>query len=342
MSRYFSLYTSIALSWVCFSSCASLPKGHFGDSIPGVPDYKDEKNWAALPVRHDSADVVPVSTWTDGQASAAVDVFFLHPTTYTGKHGQNKWNCSVDDKKVNLRTDQYPIKYQASIFNAAAKVYAPRYRQAHLHSFFTRKKKDAEEALKLAYSDIRSAFQYYLKYYNQGRPFILAGHSQGTVHAKHLLQEFVDGKSLQHQLVVAYLAGYTVTTTEFKNIKPCLSPEETGCFCSWRTFKYGYVPRKLHFPEAGVVVTNPVTWSVNAPECSQEMQLGGVLRDFNKVYPQLVNTCIHEDLLWVNKPKFPGSFFFTSRNYHIADYNFFYADVRKNAQDRVKAFLGKG
>ena len=66
------------------------------------------------------------------------------------------------------------------------------------------------------------------------------------------------------------------------------------------------------------------------------------MKDFKKVYPGLVETCVHEDLLWVNKPKFPGSFLLTTKNYHIADYNFFYADIRHNAQVRVNAFLGKG
>lgn len=70
--------------------------------------------------------------------------------------------------------------------------------------------------------------------------------------------------------------------------------------------------------------------------------MGGVLKDFNKVYPRLVRTTVHEDLLWVNKPKFPWSFLLTKKNYHVADYNFFYADVRHNAQERVKAYLQKG
>ena len=73
--------------------------------------------------------------------------------------------------------------------------------------------------------------------------------------------------------------------------------------------------------------------------CSQDEQLGVYLRDFQKVYPNLVSAEVYEDLLWVNKPQFPGSFLLTTKNYHIADYNFFYADVRKNAQDSVKAYL---
>ncbi|MBP7239549.1 MAG: DUF3089 domain-containing protein [Saprospiraceae bacterium] len=342
MTRTVFQYFTIACICIGIASCASLPKGTFGNNIPDTPDYSNLKNWAALPTQRDSADAVPVAEWKDVQADAVVDVFYIHPTTYTGKHGENEWNASLDDTKLNLETDQYPIRYQASVFNGAGKIYAPRYRQAHLNCFFTDKKSDAGKALDLAYQDVRSAFSYYLQHFNNGRPFIIASHSQGTYHAKRLMREFVDGKPLQNQFVVGYLAGLTVPSDYFKTIHPCTNPEETGCFCTWRTFRNGYVPKKLHFPDSNIVVTNPVTWSQNQPECTQEFQLGGVLKDFKKVYPGLVETCVHEDLLWVNKPKFPGSFLLTTKNYHIADYNFFYADIRHNAQVRVNAFLGKG
>jgi hypothetical protein len=342
MKRTDFQYSIIAFICIGITSCASLPKGSFGEDIPKAPDYSNLKYWAALPTQIDSADAIPVAEWTDEQPNAADDVFFIYPTTYTGKRGQNEWNASTDDSKLNHQTDEYPIRYQASLFNGAGKVYAPRYRQAHLNCFFTDKHADATKALDLAYQDVRSAFQYYLEHFNHGRPFIIASHSQGTFHAKRLIREFIDGKPLQKQLIAAYLVGLTVPMDYFKNIRPCANPEETGCFCSWRTFKYGYIPKKLHFPDSNIVVTNPVSWSHNQEVCSNEMQLGGVLKDFKKVYPGLVETCVYEDLLWVNKPKFPGSFLLTTKNYHIADYNFFYADVRHNAQERVKAYLRKG
>lgn len=339
MSRVYAGLTGI-LFLLFLTSCATLPKGGFADAIPDAPDYKKINNWSALPTLHDSADCVPITAWHDEQPDARVDVFFVHPTTYVGKQGQKHWNASISDIKLNEGTDEFPIKYQASIFNGAGKIYAPRYRQAHLHSFFTKKTTDAYHALELAYDDVRTSFQYYLDHYNQGRPFIIASHSQGTFHAKRLLQDFVDGKPLQDQFVVAYLVGLTVPTDLYKNIKPCATPDETDCFCSWRTFREGYIPKKLHFPDTNIAVTNPVTWDASLPSCDDEFQIGGVLKDFEKIYPKLVCTSIHEDLLWVTKPKFPGSFLLLTKNYHVADYNFFYGDVRKNAQDRVKAFFG--
>jgi hypothetical protein len=333
--------TGILFLFILFTSCASVPKGSFGNHVSVATDYSLLKNWAALPFQKDSADAVPIHVWRDNQDSAEVDVFFLHPTTYTGHAGEKLWNADLEDNKVNLRTDKSSIRYQASIFNGAGKVYAPRYRQAHLKCYYTDKKADAAKAFDLAYQDVRSAFQYYLEHYNQNRPFIIASHSQGTDHAKRLILEEIDGKPVQDQLVVAYLVGFAVAENHFKNINPCRSPEETGCFCSWRTFKEGFIPPKIHYPDTNVLVTNPVTWDSTKPESEKSQQLGAILREFYKLYPALVETKIYKDLLWVNKPKFPGSFFLTTKNYHIADYNFFYADVRQNAMDRVHAFLLK-
>ena len=325
------------------TACASLPRGSFSSvSNSSSPDYSLTQNWAALPATKDSADAVPIPAWQDVQSNAAVDIFFIHPTTMTGRSGDHDWNGSLENTKLNLRTDRSAIRYQASLFNGAGKIYAPRYRQAHLNCFFTKhKKEDAANALELAYQDVKASFNYYLLHFNQGRPFIVAGHSQGSLHGARLLKEAIENTPYVARLVVAYLPGMPVKTDYFMSLKPCQHPEETGCYCSWRTFKRGYLPPKYHFPGSGIVVTNPVTWDVNKPRAGKDTQLGAVLRDFNEVLPHLVSTEVHEDLLWVNKPKFPWSFLFTRKNYHIGDYNFFYADVRQNAIARVNAYFQK-
>jgi len=195
--------------------------------------------------------------------------------------------------------------------------------------------------LDLAYEDVKSAFDYYMAHYNEGRPFIIAAHSQGTLHAAHLIKDEIENHPIQQLLIAAYIPGLPVKADYFKTIQPCRTPDETGCYCTWRTFRKGFVPKKYHLEGQDIVVTNPVTWSDSKKESEKQEQVGAVLRDFHKVWPALVETQIHEDMLWVNRPKFPGSFLFTTKNYHIADYNFFYADVRQNAQQRVKAYLNK-
>ncbi|HUR31452.1 MAG TPA: DUF3089 domain-containing protein [Saprospiraceae bacterium] len=341
MTKHLLSYLSYFIFACLLGSCTTIPKGHFGSVLLQEPDYSLNKYWAALPEVVDSADAVAIPEWKNVQATSPVDVFFIHPTSYIGKSGQNKWNADINDVKVNDDVDQAPIRYQATIFNGAGKVYAPRYRQAHLHAFFTKRKEDAKAALALAYKDVTKAFKYYLDHFNHGRPFIIAGHSQGSLHGSTLIKDFVDGTPLQKQLVVAYLPGWAIPKDFFQTIKPCTSPEETGCFNSWRTVKEGYLPRLLHMPGKNILVTNPVSWTLDPTPTRKEDQLGGILRDFNTMRTKLVSIRIYEDLLWSTKPDFPGAILLTKKNYHIADYNLFYADVRKNAQDRVRAYLEK-
>ena len=57
------------------------PAATFAETIaPPAPDYAKPEHWAALPDREDAADFTPGGV-SDGQASASVDVFFVHPTT---------------------------------------------------------------------------------------------------------------------------------------------------------------------------------------------------------------------------------------------------------------------
>ena len=156
-------------------SCA-VKHGHsYSTSVPSAPDYSLPNNWAALPEKIDMADQVPKGVLVTPQEDAQADVFFIHPTTYTGK--ADNWNASVEDVKLNEKTDETTILYQASIFNASGKVYAPRYRQAHLSTFRSEDKAAATQALQLAYQDVKRAFQYYLDHYNDKRPIIIAAHN---------------------------------------------------------------------------------------------------------------------------------------------------------------------
>ena len=176
-------------------------------------DYAKQENWAALPTMQDNADWTPKGL-QNLQDSAKADVFFIHPTTdVTGFKG----NAAIDDKSINRQTDNFPIKYQASVFNESCKVYAPRYRQAALNNFFSKNSERSQEAFDIAYKDVKAAFEYYLKNYNNGRPIIIAGHSQGSKHAQRLLREFFDGQPLQKQLMKLIQEAHINLLPTFQN-----------------------------------------------------------------------------------------------------------------------------
>jgi len=302
------------------------------------PDYSNLNYWAAHPFKYDPSDNVP-SGFKNKSKDSLADVFFIHPTTYTDEKMPMGWNADIDNKELNSKTDKSTILYQASVFNKYCRVFAPRYRQANLLAFYTKDKDRADAALDTAYADVRAAFIYYLKYYNHGRPIIIASHSQGTWHARRLLKEFFEDKPLQKQLVCAYIIGLPVFSNYFSELKPCVDSTETGCFISWRTFQEGYISPFVKQEKLKAYVTNPLSWTMDTTIEPSKLNKGSILRNFNKVIHGLVHAQIHGNILWVNKPKFFGSIFLKTKNYHIADYNLFYDNIRENTGTRINAFL---
>ncbi len=335
INRIFTLTLLAALFFLQSCSSHKPMNGAVQSNIPAAPDYSNLKYWAAHPDKKDFADSIPQgSDFKDEQSTAEVDVFFLHPTTLTKGGG---WNGDVNDAALNKKTDGSTILYQASIFNAAGRIFAPRYRQAHYFSYFTKDTASAHAAFELAYLDLKTAFEYYLTHFNNGRPIIIAAHSQGTQHAKRLIKEYFDGQNLVHRLVVAYLVGMPVAKDYFKNIPVCENPQQTGCFCSWRTFKKGYEPKAFPLGDK-IVVVNPLTWTTDKTFVDKSKHKGYVLLGFKASPANMIGTQVNNGVLWCEKPSFKGSILYRAHNYHAADYNLFYNNIREDAKRRVGLF----
>ena len=328
----------LVLVWclLIMASCKTYkPVAAFEKSTSQSTDYSQLNNWAAHPAKLDPSDLMPEGDTMD-YIGLMADVFFIHPTTYTGDDkGQDQWNASIDDDFLNQKTDKGTILFQASAFNHGGRLFSPRYRQAHLDAYFTDDKKSAALAFDLAYQDVKTAFEYFLKYENKGRPIIIASHSQGTTHAIRLLKEYFSNKPLKNKLVAAYLIGMPVTKSEFGDIPLCQDSTDTGCFVTWRTFKSG----TLYPSDNSIAVTNPLKWCTSDLYAPKSANLGTLLFDFYKIYPHHIDAQINGDILWANKPKFHGSIFLRTKNYHIADINFYYFNIRENTKLRVKRFI---
>jgi hypothetical protein len=326
---------------VCIAIALFAFSGKKAGAPPAEPDYSKDSSWAALPSKKDSADLVPVSWLKDAQDSAKVDVFYIHPTTYIGGL---PWNADVSDESLNNRTDKNAIKHQASVFNGSCKVYAPRYRQAVLRAFFiTSDKEDAQKALDLAYSDVKKAFQYYLDHYNQGRPVIIAGHSQGAHHAMRLLKDFFDGKPLQQKLVAAYPVGMYFSCDTLSSIGPCTARGQTGVFATWNTFRWGSsLVNKQKFTK-GACCTNPLTWTTTDEELAPaDRHRGSLPFTFDRIDSCMVRTQRHGSALWCDRPKKDGYMLIASgESYHVGDINLFWMDIREHVALQVKNYLEK-
>ena len=327
---------------ILFSSCSDKYLAYKSlyqfNSKDKKPDYSNLNFWAAHPLKWDPSDSIPKPLRKEKRDTLA-DVFFLHPTIYTRQLKDSSLNADINDAYLNAKTDYSSILYQASVFNQHARIYAPRFREAHISAYFTNDTLASLHAFATAYADIKSAFDYYLKNYNNGRPIIIASHSQGTTHALHLLKDYFENKPLQRQLVAAYLVGMGIPKDFFSSLKMCEDPTQTGCVCGWRTFRKGFKPDYVEAEKGNSFVTNPITWKTDSEYAPREMNAGSVLFKFNKVYRKTTDAQIQENVLWVRKPKFPWSFLYSAKNYHVGDINLYYMNIRENIGRRINNYF---
>lgn len=316
-----------------YKKISSQQKVSAGDHFP---DYSDLRLWAAHPYKKDPSDSVPKPLQADWRDST-VDVFFIHPTTFTDPARVEDFNGSLFSDSLNAKTDYTSILYQASVFNGDCRVFAPRYRQAHIGMYTYNDTARARRAFDTAYSDIRTAFLYYLEHY-KGRPIIIASHSQGTQHATRLLKEFFDGQPLGNRLVAAYLLGIPVTREAFNNIRLCQDSTQTGCFVTWRTFRRDFEGPEYISKEENTAVVNPLNWKADTAYGAKTLHRGAILYNFNKLIKKPNDAQIHNNILWISRPKFPGSALYKAKNYHAGDYNLFYMNVRQDVRRRIGLF----
>ncbi len=340
MIYYFFSYVSLPNSLRIYFSRFTVPKFDYNESADFMHlSYDDLDFWAAHPKKTDGADVSPDGFNFDRQKISRADVFFVHPTTFVSS---KKWNQSIN--KEIIENEGRPIRYlqdwslrdQASIFNSCCKVYAPYYRQATLASFLSLNG-NGERALDFAYQDVRDAFHFFLKNFNESRPFIVAGHSQGSRHIIKLLKEEIIGSQQMERLVAAYTVGYP--SQPIPGLAVCENSKQVNCQISWNTEAVSTSGRKADTRE---ICVNPLSWEDNNKVIGKENNLGSISFSENKrLSINLVGAqCVNGKLL-VNS--FDSKYFrympFGRGVYHHYDFSLFHMNIRENAQERVLAFL---
>jgi len=244
------------------------------------PDYLADDSWAALPGKDGchllSPDAPPTQELKD------FDVFYIHPTGYFRPH----WNAPLDVEAASYERTDSMLATQASAFASSCNVFAPYYRQATYFSFFDQGG-DAEQALDLAYSDIVQAFEEFLEHRNNGRPFIIAAHSQGSLHGQRLVHEKISRTPHRDRFIAAYLIGYILPTKFFDVLYPDLivskTPTDQQSIITWCTgtevwSPSGWSREKMEQP---LVCQNPMTWNLEPGWTSDESLVSIRLKSSN-------------------------------------------------------------
>src|SRR5262245_7553625 len=322
-------------------------------ALPAPPDYADPAHWSALPERDDAADAAAPGLPAADQRQARADVFYVHPTSYVG----SDWNGPVDDPRLNADTDRVATRIQASAFNACCAVYAPRYRQAN-GTAFTHPTEDGRRALEVAYADVRDAFRHFLGTRDPARPFLLAGHSQGSVLAYRLLREEIAPTALREQLVAAWLIGGPLTedgvASELSTVPTCSAPEQTGCVIGWNARGPAYAPGTFEFASApgARLCVNPLSWRHDEVAVDAAENHGAVFLDAEPalVAPAFASARCSGGWLVVSLAGRPPrdlpsrvlDHVLGPENFHAIEYQLFFADIRRNAAERLRAWQARG
>ena len=323
---------------------------------PPAPDYADLMSWAAWPGRGGLAESVPARVAAPPRPEARpADVFFVHPTTYLSGLA---WNARFDEPGPAAAIVDLTLRNQASAFNGACRVFAPRYRQASAFAFTATRDGQDICAFDLAYGDVLRAFDHYIAHENQDRPFLLAGHSQGSMHLLRLLQERVIGTPRQRRLVAAYAVGAAAPTAiESFGLPICRGAAGIGCVIAWNSLNaWSWQFARASFWLDGryrtgadrfFVCTNPLSWRADGamPAGANLGALPGVglADDLPAPVAGLTGARCCEGRLVVQLPLSRRRGFRDAvtllGNYHIYDYNLFYLNIRNNVALRVNSFL---
>jgi hypothetical protein len=248
--------------WLSFEKNVKPHKSFQESEPPPAPDYNNIEHWVAHPqkaskVHYTPEGVAGSSAWKDGE----VDCFFIYPTLCFSKL---HWNAPLDHASTNELVEETIMTGQASVFNSCCRIFAPRYRQATFYAF-PGMQKGGREALEIAYKDILDAFEVYLKNYNQGRPFFIAGHSQGSLLIIRLLEERIEGTPLAKQLVAAYPLGFWFPGDKFgttlNTIMPATNATRLHSVVAWDTYlEKGGPMRKMDKGEITYSKNGKVEW----------------------------------------------------------------------------------
>ena len=300
-----------------------------------IIDYSQIDNWLALPKDRDKN----------------IDVIYFYPTTF-GKETPCAPNVSdIDD--LNMRKGaKHCLATQASVFEESCNIFAPYYRQISADYALTLSNDETNELLSYsATQDPTTALNYYFEHYNNGRPFILAGHSQGAnILVMLLANYFKEHPELFSKMIAAYVIGYAVTKKylqENKHLKFAQGADDIGVIVSYNTEGPNNKDKHNAVVTPGAISINPLNWKLDETPASVKENLGslnhkGVLVEgFANAQIDLdrgVVVCSSVDSKHYAVPA-PADILFGPECYHAFDYGFYYMNLKQNVADRIIAWF---
>ena len=263
---------------------------------------------------------------------------------------------SVDDFYL-----QVPV-----LFEDLTNLYEPFYRQSNLCALTGRSHEELVEfQTHEQRTDIYAALDYFFEHYNQGRPFILAGHSQGSVMLRMALCDyFKEHTEYLERMVAAYVVGFSITPDDLKAnpaLKFAEGADDTGVIVSWNTEGPGNKNAKSAVVLENAISINPLNWKRDDTYAPSSENIGDRLiimepgnfeiSDMQVNKPGLADAqldlergvvvCTTLADYYVKIEDRGVDSIFGSESLHECDYAAYWDNIRENVMTRIDAFLNK-
>ncbi len=296
-----------------------------GVNLPPEPDYSDPEMWFI----QESA-----------MGNAAVDVFYTCPTEIitdyvAGWKSYGHMDVYDDNQRQAL---QKAFMNALPAFSVTANYYTYYYRQITLQSFAN--ENTVASRFPYAFQDIKRAFNYYIEHFNNGRPFIIAGFSQGGKATVELVKALPE--SLLKRMVVAYVMGYKVTPEDLEtspNIVPATGATDVGVTCCFSSVgEEGSIWPIIQSPVACGI--NPINWRTD-DTVAEIPWVTGV--DTSK--PVTVHKDMERNIMFVDNYVvedfgfYPVTWVMGKKNYHLHEFTLYSPSIVQNVADRTAAFM---
>lgn len=309
-----------------------------------ILDYSQKECWYKIP-----------------SITKEVDTFFIYPTEYLGLNEGDPNYATLDNEEM-LQGLLGIYLTQASIFEDSTNLFMPYYRQASLRyaGEIWKNTGNIDAAISgIPYGDITAALDYYFENYNNGRPFILASHSQGSGIAKLVLKKYFKEHSDRYKrMIAAYVIGYAVTQDEldaYPHLKFATGEKDTGVIISWNTEgpknAEENVQTAVLLPNA--ISINPLNWKRDDTYAPASENLGSLVPNIEagrveivdigadaQVIPSRGVVVTHAEMEPIPDELvelFNASFGPDGR--HETDYSLYYNNIKDNVAKRITAYL---
>ena len=312
------------------------------------PDYSNKEYWYKRP-----------------EITKEADTFYIYATEYIlGSFEEGAPDYATFDNEEMLEGVVVEYNCHATAFDDATNVFVPYYRQSGLKYAGEIYKKTGNvnaAFLGMPYDDITAALDYYFENCNGGRPFIIAGHSQGSSMVLLLLsQYFKDHPDYLKRMVAAYVIGYSVTK-EYLDANPHLKfvsgETDTGVIVAWNTEG----PKNVEINAHNIVVLpntrsiNPLNWKLDETYAPASENLGSLIQNEETGEAEIgdigadaqINLARGVVVTHAKVEPMPeeaakiAAEFFGPDGRHDNDYTYFYNNIKDNVAKRVAAYLNK-